>query len=417
MLPTCLSCHVKSNGMIAIHQHPNGLDEMFHSITGIEVELNDHLCVPCYDSLKSAHQFKQRCIQNNVVRLSGQASKTQAQVPIEQSANSNADVSTTCDDTRQVAEVGKVLDGHTYQEQSEKILEDQQQTNAKESAEEGGDHKDGSIEFLIDLVPAEEGIATEEKEEDFSLVNLESEEEENEESRPTDMMQQHEDHIEIRSPRSDEIKEEIQTTKPSPRLPKVHGLMCEFCFKEFKSLSEKIDHTASHQSEKKPFHCFHDGCSSSFKDRVGLRAHVRIHAVKRFGCRHCSMRFHTRGNRDAHERTHNGEKPFCCPKCGKGFAEPGNLKNHVRFHTGERPYQCNICNKSYRTHYSRSVHMRTHTNERPFVCDVCGKGFYSSGKLTIHRRIHTDERPYSCSSCDARFRDWCGLNRHQLKAH
>ncbi|XP_040162988.1 uncharacterized protein LOC120900274 [Anopheles arabiensis] len=74
-MQTCVSCRVKNNGMIAIYQHPNGLDEMFHSITDIKVQPEEHLCVPCYDDLKVAYRFKQRCIQNTAPRLSSRAKR------------------------------------------------------------------------------------------------------------------------------------------------------------------------------------------------------------------------------------------------------------------------------------------------------------------------------------------------------
>ncbi|XP_058116077.1 zinc finger protein 32-like [Anopheles ziemanni] len=419
MLPTCLSCHVKSNGMIAIYQHPNGLDEMFQSITAIVVEPNDHLCVPCYDDLKSAHKFKQRCIQNNVTRISRQAKTINDEHPTEHNASCSADVSTTCDVSLPMLEVSKAPNGQKPEEEVEQaVVDDPQQDQTKDRPKEH-DLKGEHVEFIIDInvePTEEEHLEPAEKDADFVLVHVASEEEENGDS-STSMLQD-EEHEQTHNSQNEEQEEETEPTKPSTRLPRVHSMMCEFCFKEFESLPEKIDHTETHRTEQKPFKCFHNGCSSSFKDRVGLRSHVRIHAtVKRFGCRYCLMRFHTRGNRNAHERTHNGEKPFVCPKCGKGFAEGGNLKNHIRFHTGERPYPCTMCDKSYRTHYSRAVHMRSHTNERPFLCHDCGKGFYSTGKLTIHQRIHTGERPYDCDSCDARFIDRCGLRRHKIKVH
>ncbi|KFB45416.1 hypothetical protein ZHAS_00013347 [Anopheles sinensis] len=308
-------------------------------------------------------------------------------------------------------EVNKALNDQKHEVELEQVVvEERQQDRTKDGANEH-DEKAEHVEFIIDIDvehTEEDHLDSLEKETDYVLVNVASDEEENGDS-STSVLQD-EDHKQAYNSQNEEQEEETEPTKQSTRLPRVHSMMCEFCFKEFKSLPDKIDHTESHRTEQKPFKCFHEGCSSSFKDRVGLRSHVRIHAsVKRFGCRYCLMRFHTRGNRNAHERTHNGEKPFVCPKCGKGFAEGGNLKNHIRFHTGERPYPCTICDKSYRTHYSRSVHMRSHTNERPFVCDDCGKGFYSTGKLTIHRRIHTGERPYDCDSCDARFIERCDL--------
>uniref|UniRef100_A0A182T895 ZAD domain-containing protein n=1 Tax=Anopheles maculatus TaxID=74869 RepID=A0A182T895_9DIPT len=93
---TCVSCNVKNSGMIAIYQHPNGLDEMFRTVTDVEVQSEDHLCVPCYDDMKIAYRFKQKCRQNVALRTTQQTQKrTQPPASSELSVNSTTDVSTT----------------------------------------------------------------------------------------------------------------------------------------------------------------------------------------------------------------------------------------------------------------------------------------------------------------------------------
>ncbi|XP_040162977.1 zinc finger protein 771-like [Anopheles arabiensis] len=416
-MQTCVSCRVKNNGMIAIFQHPNGLDEMFHSITDIKVQPEEHLCVPCYDDLKVAYRFKQRCIQNTAPRLSSRAKKT-THAPADQSVISSCtDVYTTYD---------KSVPESTINQNTENNSSNGRANTSNIAPEMSDPSPLPKIELCIenetiqqdDVEISEELIDPLQDEEDQPLANyiigvIESATNDN---APKDKVG------------TDSAKEQTsdqtitaatqERGQSSSILPKLHSLMCEYCFKEFTLLTDKIEHTESHKSEAKPFKCVQEGCGKSFKDRVGLRSHVRIHsAVRRFGCRYCPRRFHTLGNQVTHERTHSGEKPFICPKCGKGFAEVGNLKNHIRFHTGERPYACNLCDKSYRTYYSRTIHMRSHTNERPYLCGDCGKGFYSSGKLTIHRRTHTGERPYECTSCTARFSATSSLRRHMVNKH
>uniref|UniRef100_A0A182Q7C2 C2H2-type domain-containing protein n=1 Tax=Anopheles farauti TaxID=69004 RepID=A0A182Q7C2_9DIPT len=402
MQQVCVSCNAKNNGMIAIYQHPNGLDEMFLSVTGIEVKPENHLCVPCYDDLKLAHRFKQRCIQNGALRLSVQAHTNQSNALPEHNVDSSPDVSTTCVESTGVNEANETIAKKTPNCHMRDI-------KASSVLENCHHHYDNDTSDEISYADQDPKSPREEVDE---IENDSSPKKPSAQDRQRKQMQEDEQNKTLNSPLNEEPKATFT------RLPKVHSLMCEYCFKEFATLAEKIEHTDSHRTELKPFKCVHSGCSGSFKDRVGLRAHVRIHAtIKRHACRHCTMRFHTLSNQKAHERTHNGEKPYICPKCGKGFAEGGNLKNHIRSHNGERPYPCSVCDKSYRTHYSRTVHMRTHTNDRPFVCDDCGKGFYSSGKLTTHRRTHTGERPYKCTSCPSRFIETCGLKRHIAKCH
>ncbi|XP_053660846.1 zinc finger protein 691-like [Anopheles marshallii] len=422
-MQTCVSCSVKNNGMIAIFQHPNGLDEMFHTVMDIEVQPEDHLCVPCYDDMKIAYRFKTRCKQNIAIRATIKAQMIQPPQMSEQSVNSSNDVSTTC------SESTSHEDRKDTQRNKEKANTTVTQPGKTDSAR---NFKEEEIiadmdNFHQDDIEISEEITEPEQDENESCtlaVDMDDGRKSDSDSRAVDVARDAKSSNDSKHPHDEQpttsfVQGREETKRESlPRLPKVHSLMCEYCFKEFDNLADKIEHTGTHQTESKPFKCVHEGCGGAFKDRVGLRAHVRIHAtVKRYGCRYCSMRFHTHGNRNAHERTHNGEKPFVCKQCGKGFAEGGNLKNHIRFHNGERPYPCEMCGKSYRTHYSRSVHMRSHTNDRPFKCDECGKGFYSTGKLTIHRRTHTGERPYECGSCQAKFADTCGLRRHMIKRH
>ncbi|XP_049531377.1 zinc finger protein 664-like isoform X2 [Anopheles darlingi] len=407
MLRKCISCHTQANGMIGIYQHPNGLDIMFHTVTGVQVETEDHLCVPCYEEMKAAYRFKERSIQNNAQRLTAK------------SAN-NSTLSA-------VGDTGPSLDVCIVNEPlrtTEQINGNPRQENIRQLKEEA--HLNAielSVEEFI-IHDAQQNVREDETEMVKEYAN------ESMKEQPPSQYELTSDSMEERipttratrkanaSPSKSGASKELSLAKKSYNLPQLHSLMCEYCFKVFTELAEKIEHSGTHQSEAKPYKCFHDGCSGSFKDRKGLRSHVRVHApVKRHVCSQCPMRFHTNHNLAAHERTHNGQKPFVCPKCHKSFAEAGNLKSHIRFHTDERPYLCTVCDKSFRTHYSRTVHTRSHSNDRPYVCEECGKGFITNGKLTIHRRTHTQERPYKCGSCESRYVDSSALRKHQRKVH
>ncbi|XP_035796363.1 zinc finger protein 415-like [Anopheles albimanus] len=399
MLRKCISCHTQSNGMIDIYQHPNELDVMFHSVTGIQVEHNDHLCVPCYDELKAAYRFKERSLQNNIQRLTAKSASTLSTV---------GDTATSLE----VCIVGEPLSA------IEKTNEQPRQESVPQLDEER--HLNGielSVEEFV-IHHTQQEVENGETGNDNECANESTKEQLPSQDELTSDGVEGEVIPATRATRKANASPRKSLAKKTHNLPKVHSLMCEYCFKEFTKLAEKIEHSGTHQSETKPYKCFHDGCGGSFKDRVGLRSHVRIHAPeKRYACSQCPMRFHTNNNRMAHERTHNGQKPFVCPKCHKAFAESGNLKCHIRFHTDERPYLCTVCDKSFRTHYSRTVHLRSHSNDRPFVCEECGKGFFTSGKLTIHRRTHTRERPYKCGDCESRYGDSSALRRHQRKVH
>ncbi|EDS26605.1 gastrula zinc finger protein XLCGF48.2 [Culex quinquefasciatus] len=441
MSSSCVACRTRGSGMVAIFQHPNGLDQMFCSVTGIEVEHEDHLCIPCYDDLKAAHLFKQKCIQNNILRVSRPGRSTAAEEKRASPDKDSTPSTNTKDETVPIAEISTtsvvreadILEEHLYLSEGDE----------EESRDEDGGAETEVMKISLENVEEvpgssihlENSTAVESKQapvpsssvqlgikivEAVKLEPIHCEECGKSFSK-TSLFQKHVKSCHQAESTDEASDQQQQQDEPEhgslATLPTVHNLMCEFCFQEFPQLAEKFEHEASHVSEQKPYKC--PQCRSAFKDKVGLRSHIRIHSsVKRFKCQFCEMRFHQRGNLKAHERIHVGAKPYLCPHCGKGFAENGNLKNHIRFHTGEKPYSCSQCTKRFRTHYSRTIHMRSHSNDRPFKCSHagCDKSFYSSGKLIVHRRVHSGEKPYHCDTCSAKFADSSGLRRHS-KTH
>lgn len=444
-----------------------------------QVEHEDHLCIPCYDDLKAAHLFKQKCIQNNILRVSRPGRSTAAEEKRASPDKDSTPSTNTKDETVPIAEISTtsvvreadILEEHLYLSEGDE----------EESRDEDGGTETEVMKISlanIEEVPGssihlENSTAVESKQapvpsssvqlgikivEAVKLEPIHCEECGKSFSK-TSLFQKHVKSCHQAESTDEASDQQQQQDEPEhgslATLPTVHNLMCEFCFQEFPQLAEKFEHEASHVSEQKPYKC--PQCRSAFKDKVGLRSHIRIHSsVKRFKCQFCEMRFHQRGNLkgkfvypwhniydiscntiSAHERIHVGAKPYLCPHCGKGnkltklrsisyrllfiplgFAENGNLKNHIRFHTGEKPYSCSQCTKRFRTHYSRTIHMRSHSNDRPFKCSHagCDKSFYSSGKLIVHRRVHSGEKPYHCDTCSAKFADSSGLRRHS-KTH
>ncbi|XP_058824974.1 zinc finger protein 771-like [Topomyia yanbarensis] len=436
----CVACRTRGSGMVAIYQHPNGLDQMFTSVTGIEVENEDLLCIPCYDELKAAHLFKQKCIQNNILRISrpspsrnGDSNRNHSEeltveleVPVHkppmqtEQQTSNVEISTTCTGEVDLLEEHLII-GTDVSNETDSELEGN--SDVEEIKIELTELQEvGQINISVPMLDSQQrtSVMPDQSVDDvegkmvkqFEVEPIRCDDCSKSFSKTTTLQK----HIRTCHPAVESTDDSEQLGSGAlATLPTVHNLMCWYCFQEFTGLNEKYEHEASHISEPKPYKC--PQCESTFKDKVGLRSHIRIHsAVKRYKCQYCEMRFHQRGNLTAHERTHVGVKPFVCPQCGKGFAESGNLKNHIRFHTGERPYACSECPKRFRTHYSRTVHFRSHNNDRPFRCPECEKAFYSSGKLIIHRRVHSGEKPYQCNACPAKFADSSGLRRHS-KTH
>ncbi|XP_065189966.1 zinc finger protein 79-like [Sycon ciliatum] len=130
-------------------------------------------------------------------------------------------------------------------------------------------------------------------------------------------------------------------------------------------------------------------------------------------CQYCQKEFKTVSHLRVHERVHTRDRPFKCDVCGKSFTQSCRLCAHKRTHTGDRPFKCDVCGKSFAQSGNLCVHKRTHTGDKPFKCDICGKSFSQSGSLCVHNRTHTGERPHKCKKCGTSFTHLSSLRRHE----
>lgn len=431
--------------MINIFEHPNNLDYMLNFVTGHKVEQEDYLCITCYDELKIAFNFKQKCQQSRLYRSSsnktfevfgsevaatlGDIGGTSFEIPTSSGTRTKYELQYEGNEEK----ISTTIPDEENQETSEDYLLDQKLDDDNDDFEE--------------LVEAGKGLQSiDVDDENYSMIQSIAASDENEEEVDDQPFDELDDQTEIKcdlcdktftkkgnfhrhmaqihsiNMKSERMPRDKHRRGPVPKYPdddiykNLGERQCEYCFVTLATIELLHEHESQHKEEERPYRCNQPNCTARFKDRYSVRSHVRIHSdQKRYKCRFCSQGFHQRGNLKAHERCHTGEKPFVCPHCGKAFAENGNLKSHIRFHTGERPYSCDYCSKKFRTHYSHKIHVRSHTQERPFECDDCGKSFNCSGKLRIHKRIHTGHRPYKCD-CGASFIDSSRLKRHS-KTH
>ncbi|KFB35766.1 hypothetical protein ZHAS_00002670 [Anopheles sinensis] len=102
-----------------------------------------------------------------------------------------------------------------------------------------------------------------------------------------------------------------------------------------------------------------------------------------------------------------------CHVCHQSFPDTANLRQHMLLHAGEKPYKCDICSKSFFNASTLKTHQRIHSDQNPYRCGTCTKMFDNARSLELHHRTHTGEKPYACDVCLKKFSCSSNLKRHR----
>jgi len=122
-----------------------------------------------------------------------------------------------------------------------------------------------------------------------------------------------------------------------------------------------------------------------------------------FWCDVCKKRFPTEAYRNAHYRSHSGERPFKCtfPGCNISMAQKSNLKKHMRKHTNEKPFKCPFCNKSYSDQSNLALrHLPLHNKSIVrYMCEICHKPVVQKSMIKLHMKSHEGWKFSNCTLC------------------
>ncbi|XP_058116076.1 zinc finger protein 135-like [Anopheles ziemanni] len=416
----CVACHIQEPGMIAIYQHPRGVDRIWTYVTGIIVKSKDQLCIPCYDELRVAHRFKEKCIHNNINRL-GLMKKRPSVVHVQHELPTSDDSIPAepppvhSEDLRMPNEVCLEVQPQASSEKpttgmrmdvfikAEPVPQEEDRqgdeavprrpqedctplpVTAVAGVEQNQSGHDAAppdeVKMEVELSLDDIGLRGEpydsstddedgEREDDAN----EGRGEENAFNHPDTATQHPCGQCELiffsraaqkqhQQKEHKKIRRDITNAVKYRRVlsGKINALMCRYCYREFGEPDAKAAHEETHLNDPKPFQCSYADCNRLFQHRSALNRHFYTHVTpKRFKCSVCPKRFHQHSSMVVHERQHRGDRPYICPQCGKGFTHVSNVKRHIRFHNGEKPYQCGKCPARFTT----STDLRRHMNSR-----------------------------------------------------
>ncbi|CAF2139494.1 unnamed protein product [Brassica rapa] len=232
---------------------------------------------------------------------------------------------------------------------------------------------------------------------------------------------------------------------------------CQECGAEFKKPAHLKQHMQSHSLER-PFECYVDDCTSSYRRKDHLNRHLLTHKGKLFKCpvencksefsvhgnisRHVK-KFHSKddGNKDDtgnskkedtgngdshHSESSTGQKKLVCKEkgCGKAFKYPSQLQKHQDSHVKLDSIEafCSEpgCMKYFTNEECLKAHIRSY--HQHINCEICGSKHLKKN-IKRHLRTHEEDSSspgeFKCEveGCSSTFSKASNLRKHLKAVH
>ena len=167
-----------------------------------------------------------------------------------------------------------------------------------------------------------------------------------------------------------------------PKRVRARTFKCQIC--KFVCHSEK-ERNMHHRDNHDPLACA--VCGEAFNTPSGLHRHKYHHTDLKFTCENCGERFPFESQLKDHLVKHLTNRGHSCfaKNCCKSFKNKLSLIRHIKVHDGKNyPCQKEDCKYSSNDEHNLRAHMIVHTDTHHYSCMHCGQAFKHHTQMSRH---------------------------------
>lgn len=180
------------------------------------------------------------------------------------------------------------------------------------------------------------------------------------------------------------------------------------------------------ESEDNKYKC--DECSKSYKNRISLQKHEKIHGITTYQCDRCNKCFSQSASLKNHRQTH---PPLECSQCFSIFSSQTEFDEHVETHAPpalkkrkkkadkalDKPkvnqFVCHVCKWDSKNFNKLRAHCVKSHKVVLFQCNYCYEIMKSKEEKEKHKDYDCPKNEFKCRSCLKRFPYDSTLKRHK----